>query len=56
MSKAPIGTELMTRHECPASGVWKTKTAPNTTIPLSEGETAPPYGGKAVIWILIQYA
>jgi len=56
MSKVPLGTTRKTGENCPESGVWKAQSSPSTTIPLSKGETFPPYNNQAVIWILISYA
>lgn len=56
MAKTPIGTTRSTGQKCPESGVWKALSIPSTTIPLSEGETFPPYNSKAVTWQLISYA
>jgi hypothetical protein len=53
--KTPIGTRVGTGAVCPESGVWKTET-PGTTAPIAKGNRMPPYGGVAVVWILIQYA
>ena len=56
MSKVPLGTTRKTGEKCPESGVWEAQSSPSTTIPLSEGETFPPYNNKAVTWKLISYA
>jgi hypothetical protein len=56
MSKKPIGTTAKTGERCPESGVWKVVGNPTTTAPIAEGNTMPPYCGKAVTWQLIQYA
>lgn len=56
MSRMPIGTRAMTGSVCPESGVWKVDGWPTTTAPIAKGNRVPPYGGKAVAWILIQYA
>ncbi len=56
MSKQPIGTRRKTGEKCPESGIWKALSTPSTTIPLSEGETFPPYNKEAVTWELISYA
>lgn len=50
--KSPIGTTASTGQTCPESGVWKVASSPLTTIPISEGERMPPYGGKPVTWQL----
>jgi hypothetical protein len=55
-TKCPIGTRAATGSTCPESGVWKVDASPSTTAPIAKGNRMPPYGGKAVIWILIQYA
>jgi len=54
--KKPIGTTAHTGERCPESGVWKVEGTPTTTAPIAEGNIMPPYGGRAVIWRLIQYA
>jgi hypothetical protein len=56
MTKKPIGTRAKTGETCPESGVWKVDGNPTTTAPISKGNTMPPYGNKAVTWILAQYA
>ena len=56
MSRKPIGTEARTGENCPESGVWKVKSVPTTTAPIAKGNTMPPYDGRAVVWVLIQYA
>lgn len=45
-----------TGQKCPASGIWKVEGFPTTTAPIAKGNIMPPYGGKAVIWRLIQLA
>lgn len=54
--RAPIGTTGKTGEVCPESGVWRVTSAPTTTAPISKGNRFPPYDGKAVTWMLIQYA
>ena len=56
MARTPLGTIKRTGEKCPESGVWEAQSTPSTTIPLSEGETFPPYNNKAVDWKLISYA
>jgi len=56
MSRHPIGTTARTGEKCPESGVWKVQGTPSTTAPIAVGNTMPPYGGRAVVWQLIQYA
>ncbi|WP_220433073.1 hypothetical protein, partial [Klebsiella variicola] len=56
MSKAPIGTTASTGQKCPESGVWKVVGTPSTTAPIAKGNVMPPYAGKAVTWMLTQYA
>lgn len=55
-AKCPIGTRVSTGNNCPESGVWKVEDNPSTTAPIAKGNRMPPYGGRAVVWILIQYA
>lgn len=55
-NRVPIGTTASTGHKCPESGVWKVQGTPSTTAPIAKGNIMPPYGGKAVTWILTQYA
>jgi hypothetical protein len=55
-TRTPIGTRVGTGHTCPESGVWKVEGTPTTTAPIAKGNKMPPYGGKSVIWILVQYA
>lgn len=56
IAKSPIGTRAATGQTCPESGVWKVEGNPTTTAPIAKGNRMPPYGGRAVVWILIQYA
>lgn len=54
--RVPIGTRAHTGEVCPESGVWKVDATHSTTAPIAKGNRMPPYDGKAVSWILIQYA
>lgn len=54
--KAPIGTKARTGEICPESGVWRVEGRPSTTAPIAKGNRMPPYEGKAVTWVLAQYA
>lgn len=54
--RAPLGTKARTGEICPESGVWKVESSPSTTAPIAKGNRMPPYDGKAVTWVLIQYA
>jgi len=56
VKKASIGTRVHTGDACPESGVWKVDGYPTTTAPIAKHNRMPPYGGKAVVWALIQYA
>ena len=56
IKRAPLGTRAHTGETCPESGVWKVEGSPSTTAPIAKGNRMPPYDGKAVTWILIQYA
>lgn len=56
MTKKPIGTRSRTGEICPESGVWKVEGTPSTTAPIAKGNRMPPYGGKAVTWVLTRYA
>jgi hypothetical protein len=56
LNRAPLGTRASTGHSCPESGIWRVEGTPSTTAPIAKGNTMPPYGGKAVTWILIQHA
>lgn len=51
-SKNHVGMQCKTGTICPESGVWRSESTPSTTIPLAKGNRFPPYGGKAVTWIL----
>ena len=53
--KAPLGTRAKTGEACPESGEWKVEGYPTTTAPIAEGNRMPPYGGKAVTWVLTRY-
>ncbi len=55
-AKTPLYTRVGTGHVCPESGVWKVDGNPSTTAPISKGNIMPPYGGRAVKWMLIRYA
>ncbi len=54
--KKPLGTIAKTGEKCPESGVWKVEGYTSTTAPIANGNTMPPYDGKAVSWKLISYA
>ncbi|PVE23987.1 hypothetical protein DC522_12825 [Microvirga sp. KLBC 81] len=54
--RAPIGTKARTGETCPESGVWRVEGTPSTTAPISKGNRMPPYGNRAVTWVLVQYA
>jgi hypothetical protein len=54
--RAPIGTKARTGEVYPESGVWKADGSPSTTAPIAKGNRMPPYDGKAVTWVLSQYA
>lgn len=56
LTKSPIGTRVRTGDICPESGVWRVEGIPTTTAPIAEGNRMPPCYGKAVIWVLAQYA
>lgn len=53
--RKPLGTTAHTGEACPESGVWKPQSGA-TTAPIAKGNRMPPYDGKAVTWVLIQYA
>ncbi len=56
-SRHPIGTRARTGERCPESGVWKVDDHfASTTAPIAKGNVMPPYSGRAVTWMLIQYA
>lgn len=56
-ARAPIGTKQKTGETCVESGVWKVDHPTNTTTaPIAKGNRFPPYDGRAVTWMLIQYA
>lgn len=55
-SKTPLGTRVHTGQACPESGIWKVEGYPSTTAPISKHNIMPPYQGRAVVWVLIQYA
>lgn len=55
-TRRPIGTRVRTGEICPESGIWKVEGYPTTTAPIAIGNRMPPYGGKAVVWVLISYA
>lgn len=56
ITKVPLGTRAKTNTTCPESGIWKVEGTPTTTAPIAKGNNMPPYGGRVVTWILIQYA
>jgi hypothetical protein len=56
LKRVPIGTRVHTGEICPESGVWQVAGWPTTTAPIAKGNRMPPYSGKAVTWMLIQYA
>lgn len=56
LARKPIGTRAHTGETCPESGVWRVEGTPSTTAPIAKGNRMPPYGGRAVTWVLISYA
>lgn len=54
--KTPIGTRVGTGNVCPESGVWKVDGIPSTTAPIAKYNRMPPFAGRAVVWVLINYA
>ncbi|MCW0397619.1 hypothetical protein NB688_001033 [Xanthomonas sacchari] len=54
-TRKPIGTTAKTGETCPESGVWQ-PSGYSTTAPIAKGNRMPPYDGKAVTWVLKQYA
>jgi hypothetical protein len=56
ITKHPVGTRARTGETCPESGVWKVEGTPSTTAPIAKHNRMPPYGGKAVAWVLIRHA
>ena len=52
----PLQSQVRTGQTCPESGVWKVMGYPTTTAPIAKGNRMPPYAGRAVTWVLIQYA
>jgi hypothetical protein len=54
--KKPLGTKAKTGEVCPESGVYQVEGRPGHTAPIAKGNRMPPYGDRAVVWILIQYA
>ena len=53
--KAPIGTQQTTGETCVESGVWQVR-GTTVTAPIAKHNRMPPYGGRAVYWVLIRYA
>ncbi len=56
IARSPLGTRARTGESCPESGIWEVEGTPSTTAPIAKGNRMPPYGGKAVTWILTQNA
>ena len=56
MNRIPLGTRARTGTKCPESGVWESDDNPSTTAPIAKNNVMPPHNGKAVDWILRQYA
>ncbi len=56
IARSPLGTRARTGESCPESGIWEVEGTPSTTAPIAKGNRMPPYGGKAVTWILTQHA
>lgn len=52
----PLGTVRKTGEKCPESGIWEVLGLPSTIAPIAVNNTFPPYDGKSVFWILVQYA
>jgi hypothetical protein len=55
-NRVPLGTQARTGEICPESGVWKVVGTPTTTAPIAKGNRMPPYGDRAVTWMLTQLA
>lgn len=56
MDKQPLGTTAQAGQTCPESGLWRVVNRQAPTTPMNKGDLVPPFGGKAVIWQLIQHA
>lgn len=56
LARKPIGTRARTGESCPESGVWRVDGTPSTTAPIAKGNRMPPYGGRAVTWVLTAHA
>ena len=56
--KNPIGTKARTGEICPESARWQAQgyPRPNSIAPIAKGNKMPPYSGRAVIWVLVDYA
>ncbi|MDO5969667.1 hypothetical protein Q4Q35_07595 [Flavivirga aquimarina] len=55
MAKSPLGTPVLTGEKCPESGNWEAQSIPSAIIPLTKGETFPPYNNQSIIWKLVEY-
>jgi hypothetical protein len=53
--KAPIGTKQNTGETCVESGKWEVLGGA-TTAPIAKSNRMPPYAGRAVTWVLKEYA
>ena len=56
MAQKPLGTTAQTGERCPESGVWAVVGLPTTRAPIAHHNVMPPYNGKAVTWVLVEYA
>ena len=55
--RVPIGTSQRTGERCIESGVWRVDDPwVSTTAPVAKHNVFPPYRGRSVVWVLVQYA
>lgn len=53
--RAAIGARVYTGEICPEGGIWRVDGFPTTMMPIKLGTRMPPFGGKAVAWVLVRY-
>jgi hypothetical protein len=52
--RVALGTRLRTGDVCPQTGIWRVLKVAASSTPVLQGKPMPPYGGRSVMWELIQ--
>lgn len=51
-----VGSRATTGQSCPASGIWTVELTPSVKVPIAIHDLMPPYGNRAVTWVLVEAA